>query len=124
MYILWIKKTNQYKINFNWKSSNIYKKYKLNLDLNNQVNMSTFLLDYFNSKMDNLKEIFQLILSTNLGQTIKLVGFLAKNTFMISVDITQIYFGQFNLVRYIMCWVHFFMLLISLMFFIPLITFD
>ena len=88
--------------------------------------MSTFafVFDYLNLKINNLKKIFQLILSTNLSETIKLVGFLAKNSFMISVDITEIYFGKFNLIRYLICWANFFMLFITLMFGISLITFD
>ena len=93
------------------------------MDLNNQINM-TSVFDYLNLQMNNFKKIFQFILSTNLGETIKLGGFFAKNTFMISVDMTEIYFGQFNLVRYLMCWIHFFMLLITLVFCISLITFD
>ena len=75
-------------------------------------------------QINYLNEIFQCILSTKLGDTIKLGGFMAKNSFLISVDITEIYFGKFNLIRYFICWVHFFILFITLMFGISLITFD
>ena len=86
--------------------------------------MSAFVFDFLNLKINDLKEILLFTLSINLGDTIKLGGFLAKNTFLISVDITEIYFGKFNLIRYLICWAHFFMFLITVMFGISLITFD
>ena len=94
------------------------------MNLNDQINMCAFVFHYLNLKINNFKKIFQFILSTNLSDTIKLFGFFSKNSFITSVDFTEIYLGKFSLFRYIMCWVHFLMFFITLMFFISLITFD
>ena len=67
--------------------------------MNKFVNMSVFVFDYLNNKKNNLKKIFQFILSTNLSDTIKFAGFLAKNAFIISVDVTEIYCQRFSIVK-------------------------
>lgn len=43
----------------------------------------------------------------DLSNVIKLIGYLSKKSHFISVDFTEIYFGQINIIRYLINWFHF-----------------
>ena len=50
----------------------------------------------------------------NLSKTIKQAGNWLKKTYVTSVDTTEIYYDKFNLTRYLVCWLHFLLIIVSL----------
>lgn len=76
------------------------------------------------SNIDSSLNLIDLLFSSDLNKTIKLVGYLIKLTQLTSVDLTEIYLGKFNFIRYLMCWFQFLVLNVSLVCLIIIINND